>query len=326
MKAKIFFLTLIFIAISSTPTQAGVWTTDAYKGLYGERIYKVYTPSSLPKNTKPAVVVMLHGCEQNADDFAVGTRIEKWADKDQFIALFPEQNKSYNSYKCWNWILPGNNGRMGESQVIIEMLDAVITKFGADKSRVFAAGMSAGASMVNILANCYPERFSAVASHDGSQFYASFIGLDFQEVVKNGASVPSSVSANIGNACSQFASNRPKKMPVIIFHSMNTPLMSPMHALQVESEYLAFNDLLDNGLRDNSYFLKKDVIEVPAGNKYGYTLYRTFDTSHDAFIERYMINDLVHSWSGGASNLLYNDPKGPDASMLIFKFFKKYGL
>ncbi len=322
----VFVSALYLTFLSSNAIAAGTWTTDSYKGIYGNRTYKVYVPSNLPKNTKAPVVVMLHGCQQNAKDFATGTRIEKWADKEKFIALFPEQNISYNSFKCWNWILPGNNSRMGESQVIVEMLDTVLLAYNGDKNKVFAAGMSAGATMVNILGNCYPERFKALASHDGSQFYSSYMGLDFAEVVLTGASVPSAISASVGNACSQFIKDRPKKMPIIIFHGMKSPLMSPMHAFQVESEMKAFNDYLDNGIRDNSYFLEKDVQNFPDSDFYGYNLYTTTDIDHEIIVERYMINDLSHGWSGGVKDLPYNDPKGPDASALIFKFFKRWGL
>lgn len=322
----VFVSTLYLTFLTSNVEAAGTWTTDSYKGIYGNRTYKVYVPNNLPKNTKAPVVVMLHGCQQNAKDFATGTRIEKWADKEKFIALFPEQNIAYNSFKCWNWILPGNNSRMGESQVIVEMLDAVLLAHNGDKSRVFAAGMSAGATMVNILGNCYPERFKALASHDGSQFYSSYLGLDFAEVVLTGASVPSGIAASVGHACSQFIKDRPKKMPIIIFHGMKSPLMSPMHAFQVESEMKAFNDFLDNGIRDNSYFLEKDVQNFPDNDFYGYNLYTTTDIDHDIIVERYMINDLSHGWSGGVKDLPYNDSKGPDASALIFKFFKRWGL
>ena len=327
MKTKLLFLaSALCTVLLSQETFAGTWTIDTYTGIYGNRNYKVYIPDTLKKNVKTPVVVMLHGCQQNANDFAIGTRIEKWADKEKFIALFPEQNIAYNAFKCWNWIIPGNNSRMGESQVIIEMLDATILAHNGDKDRVFAAGMSSGASMVSILGNCYPERFKALASHDGSQFYSSYMGLDFAEVVLTGASVPSGVAASVGNACSQLVQDRPKKMPMIIFHGMKSPLMSPMHAFQIESELKAFNDYLDNGIRDNSYFLEKDVQNFPENDFYGYNLYTTTNIDHEIIIERYMINNLSHGWSGGVSNLPYNDAKGPDASAFIFTFFKRWGL
>lgn len=323
---KIVISVLLGLTQAITAANAGTWESGRYTGIYGLRDYKVYIPEGLSK-TKAPIVVMLHGCEQSADEFARGTRIAEFAEREKFIALLPEQNSAYNPFKCWNWILPANNTRAGEPQVIVEMVDAVVKKHGADVQRVFAAGMSAGASMVSILGNCYPERFKALGSHDGTQYYASYTGIDFAEVVLNGASVPATVAATTGNNCSLFAGvERPKKMPIIIFHGMNSPLMSPVHAFQIENEFKALNDLLDDGSRNNSYFKSKNVVDVPDTDTYGYNLYTTVDQDNEVLIERYMINNLGHNWSGGLAGLPYNDPKGPDATSLIINFFKRYGL
>lgn len=325
MKHFIVMISFLFTLNTALAASEGM-ETGSYRGSYGTRNFKVYVPKHKSLKTKMPVVVMLHGCQQNADDFAKGSRILKWAEKEKFIVLLPEQNLAYNPFKCWNWIIPANNSRLGESEVIIEMLDQVLEKYNGDKGRVFAAGMSAGASMVNILGNCYPERFKALGSHDGTQFYSSYYGLDFAEVVLSGASVPAIVSGMAGYACASLSKERPKKMPIIIFHGMKSPLMSPMHAFQVESEFKILNDLLDNGIRDNSYFLDKDVENIPQGERYGYNKYSVIDQDNDVLIERYMINDLGHGWSGGMPNMPYNDPKGPDATAMIIDFFKRFGL
>ncbi|MBC7539976.1 MAG: PHB depolymerase family esterase [Bacteriovorax sp.] len=317
---------LLTLSFSSAISAADVFESGSYQGIFGARNYKVYIPKTLAKNKKAPVVVMIHGCQQDAAEFAAGTRITKWADKEQFIVLLPEQNIAWNPYKCWNWVLPVNNARTGETQVIIEMLDAVLEKYHGDKDKVFAAGMSSGASMVNILGNCYPERFKALGSHDGTQYYATATGLDFADVVLYGAANAPWVAASYGNECSAYTSGRPKKMPIIIFHGMNGPLMSPAHAFQIESEFKILNDYLDNGKRDTSYFLEKSVVFTPATTTYGYNKFTLVNKQHEELIVRYMINDLAHSWSGGDASLPYNDAKGPDATALIIDFFKKYGL
>lgn len=315
---------LTFSVAASAATD--VFEKGSYQGIFGRRDYKVYIPKGLAKNKKAPVVVMIHGCEQTAEDFAAGTRIVRWADKEKFIVLLPEQNILYNPYKCWNWVLPVNNARTGETQVIIEMLDAVLEKYNGDETKVFAAGMSSGASMVNILGNCYPERFKALGSHDGTQYYSTSTGMDFADVVLHGAAIPPYVAAQTGNNCSSFVRGRPSKMPIIIFHGMSSPLMSPAHAFQIESEFKIFNDYLDNNKRDNSYFLEKSVKFFPATSTYGYNKYTLINPNHEVLIERYMINDLAHGWSGGLSTLPYNDPKGPDATAMIIEFFKNNGL
>jgi poly(hydroxyalkanoate) depolymerase family esterase len=326
LNTRISLLIALILTSFSLSAATNQFETGSYQGIYGSRNYKVYVPKSITSDKPAPVVVMIHGCDQNAEDFAAGTRIVKWAEKGKFIVLLPEQNPLYNPYKCWNWVLPVNNSKYGETQVIIEMLDAVLLKYNGDNKRVFAAGMSSGASMVNILGNCYPNRFKALASHDGTQFYATKTGMDFADVVLFGASVPAPVSAEYGYACSAYESARPKKMPIIIFHGMNSPLMSPAHAYQIENEFKVFNDLLDNGARDTSYFLEKSVTYVEGKSTYGYNKYVLINKQNEVLFERYMINDLAHSWSGGDSKYPYNDPKGPDATLLIMDFFKRYGL
>ena len=324
-KSLISFL-LVTAIFSSSSLFAGTWKTGNSSGLNGLRDYKIYIPDGLSKGHKAPLVVMLHGCEQSAEEFAKGTRIAEWADKEKFVALLPEQNSVYNPFKCWNWVMPSNNLRAGETAAIIEMMDLVIKKYDLDNDHVYAAGMSAGASMVSILGNCYPERFKALGSHDGTQYYATATGLDFANVVLSGASVPSAIAAHTGFACSYFASNKPTVMPIIIFHGMNSPLMSPVHAFQIEDEFKAFNDYLDNGVKDNSYYKSKEIVNVPESTTYGYNLYTTVNQENDVFIERYMVDKLGHDWSGGVANLPFNDPKGPDATALMVKFFKRFGL
>jgi len=325
--ALISVLIYILVSLSVALAADDIFETGSYNGIFGMRFYKVYIPKGLDRSKKNPVVVMIHGCEQNAALFAEGTRIIKWAEQEKFIVLLPEQNIAYNPYKCWNWVLPVNNARTGETQVIVEMLDAVLKKYNGDPNNVFAAGMSSGASMVNILGNCYPERFKALASHDGTQYASTRTGLDFSDVVLYGPSVDAPAAAAMGDACSSFVARRPKQMPIIIFHGMKSPLMSPAHAFAIENEFKIFNDLLDNGVRDTSYYLSKDVkFYSGEGKTYGYNKYTLVNPNHDVLIERYMINDLEHAWSGGVTTVPYNDPKGPDATALIINFFKRWGL
>lgn len=307
--------------------QAGIWKTNTTSSSNGFNDYRIYIPSDLPKGHKPSLVVMLHGCDQNAEEFAKGSHIEALAEKEKFIALFPEQNILNNAMRCWNWYVPAYNSRYGESQSIISMVDTIIEKYNIDSENVFAGGMSAGASMVSILGNCYPERFKALASNDGTQFYATSSGMDFISVVMKGASNTPASAAKTGFECSRSVENKPKQMPIIIFYGMNSPLMSPIHATQIEDEMKDFNDYLDNGKKDNSNIKSKNVYAVAATKvSYGYKLYTTTNQDNQVFIERYMIDNLGHDWSGGVSGVKYNDSKGPDATALMIKFFKSFGL
>ncbi|PLR94463.1 alpha/beta hydrolase family esterase [Bacillus sp. T33-2] len=67
----------------------------------GTRPYEFFIPVKI--NKKAPLVVMLHGCTQNAQDFAAGTEMNQLAKKHGFFVLYPEQSADYNANKCWNW-------------------------------------------------------------------------------------------------------------------------------------------------------------------------------------------------------------------------------
>ena len=61
--------------------------------------YALYLPSGASLTDMP-LVVMMHGCQQSADEFAKGTRINLLADRFGFAVLYPEQSKTAH-VSCW---------------------------------------------------------------------------------------------------------------------------------------------------------------------------------------------------------------------------------
>ena len=66
------------------------------------RAYKLYIPPGSEGRVLP-LVVMLHGCTQNPDDFAVGTGMNERARTQGFYVLYPAQAQEANPSRCWNW-------------------------------------------------------------------------------------------------------------------------------------------------------------------------------------------------------------------------------
>src|SRR2546421_7377634 len=58
---------------------AGHFIDGFYSNAYGTRAYKLYIPSG-SIGQAPALLIMLHGCYQNPDDFAAGTRMNTLAE------------------------------------------------------------------------------------------------------------------------------------------------------------------------------------------------------------------------------------------------------
>src|SRR5690606_15431925 len=133
----------------------------------GSRAYKVYVPAGKPDAPR-AMIVMLHGCTQSADDFAAGTRMNRLADEHGFMVVYPEQAPQANASKCWSWFKPQDQLRgAGEPSLIAGTVREVARSHGADPSRIYVAGLSAGAAMAVVLGETYPELFAGVGAHSG---------------------------------------------------------------------------------------------------------------------------------------------------------------
>lgn len=322
--------TLLFILLFSQ-TQivlAGNWTNGSYWSIWGTRSYQVYLPHNYDLNEtvkKLPIVVALHGCMQDSKAFAAGTRLNKWADKMGFAVLYPEQDKLYNIYNCWNWFLPQNQYKnTGEAELIMGGLSKVIKQFNFDDSKVFLLGMSAGGAMATVLANCYPNNFQAVATHHSPMYLAAENPATAKEVVYNGSKKSPEVAATRGYACSGLKRTN-KILPTLIIHGSKGVVMKPLHAEQVEEEMKAFNDFLDNGKRDNSLDNLKRIKKIHPKRKYAYEL-TTWSHKRKPYIYKYMIEELGHAWSGGDNQFEFNDPHGPDSTKIILDFFKKQNL
>lgn len=120
------------------------------------------------------LVVVLHGCLQNAQDFDRGTGWTQLARKNGFAVLYPEQTRSNNSNVCFNWFRPSLVRRdRGELGSIREMIASVCARHAIDEQRVFVTGLSAGGAMASALLATYPDVFAAGAIVGGLPFGAA---------------------------------------------------------------------------------------------------------------------------------------------------------
>jgi hypothetical protein len=79
-----------------------------FRNQAGSRPYKLYVPSGYHGQSVP-LIVMLHGCTQSPDDFAVGTRMNAAAEEYTCLVAYPGQTSSANTHKCWNWVQRGRS-------------------------------------------------------------------------------------------------------------------------------------------------------------------------------------------------------------------------
>ncbi len=284
---------------------AGRSVNGKYTSAVGSRTYQVYLPIGYTAAQPLPMVVMLHGCTQSPDDFAAGTGMNALADREGFIVVYPAQSKNANGSKCWNWFRTQDQARDGgEPALIAGIVEEVVGGYSVDRSRIFVAGLSAGAAMAVILGQTHPEVFAAVGAHSGLAYGAAH-------------DVPTAFSAMGGDprGRSRGASAAPF-VPTIVFHGDRDPTVNSGNGLEVVSQALA------QAGRSPADAALREAVEVqvaPGGQRYTRTVHR--DAAGRPRVEQWLLHGAGHAWSGGSTAGSYTDPAGPDASEAMLRFF-----
>jgi poly(hydroxyalkanoate) depolymerase family esterase len=287
---------------SAAPAQdivpdGGRFISGSYRNHAGSRAYKLYIPSGCAGQALP-LVIMLHGCTQSPEDFAAGTRMNVIAEEHTCLVAYPEQSAAANASRCWNWFRPGDQQRdEGEPSLIAGITRRVMHDYSVDPDRVYVAGLSAGGAAATILGLTYPDLYSAVGVHSG---LACGVACD----------LPSAFAAmRQGNASISVIEGREGIIPTIVFHGDRDTTVHPRNGDHV----IAQSNITTN--------MQTDVHRgrVPEGHTYTRTLY--MDAGGRAVLERWDVHGAGHAWSGGSPLGSYTDPRGPDASREMVRFF-----
>ncbi|MBY0618540.1 alpha/beta hydrolase family esterase [Sphingomonas ursincola] len=272
-------------------------------GQAGALGYALYLPAR-PSRGLP-LVVMLHGCSQTPADFARGTGMNRLAEELGFIVVYPSQPVSANIARCWNWFKPGDQKRdTGEPGQIAALTRQIVAEHGADASRVYVAGLSAGGAAAAILASAYPDVYAAVGIHSGLACGAATDMMSALSAMREG-----SRQTKHGNRTGRF-------VPVITFHGDSD---STVHA--INSTHIVAHAA---GQADRPLTITQDRGDKLAGRTYTRARHSTADG--DVQIEQWTVHGAGHAWSGGNAAGSYTDASGPDASRAMVAFFLSHSL
>ena len=197
----------------------------SYSGPAGSLDYRLYIPADHERR-ELALVVMLHGCTQNPEDFACGTRMNALAEEFGLVVAYPHQTRLANPQGCWNWFDRRHQNRgSGEPAKLAGLAQALAKEFDIRRERVFAAGLSAGGAMAEILAETYPDVFDAVGIHSGLPY-------------KSAGDVPSAFAAMKGTAAFDPAPLGPSNRHCrkIIFHGLADGTVVPINGERILDE------------------------------------------------------------------------------------------
>ncbi|WP_198659268.1 PHB depolymerase family esterase [Nocardiopsis sp. FIRDI 009] len=118
-----------------------------------------YVPDGLPDDAP--LVVLLHGCGQDAAAYHAHSGWAEHADAFGFALVYAEQSYLNNFSRCFNWFSPGDVARgSGEAASVRSMIGYAVAEYGLDTGRVYVSGLSAGGAMAGELLAAYPDVFA----------------------------------------------------------------------------------------------------------------------------------------------------------------------
>lgn len=265
----------------------------------GSRAYKLFVPSGYTGQQPLPLVVMLHGCTQSPDDFAVGTRMNDVGEARNVLVAYPGQAKSANASRCWNWFNPADQQRdRGEPSLIAGITRQVMRQYRIDARRVYVAGLSAGGAAAAVMGGTYPDLYAAIGVHSGLACGAARdVGSAFRAMREG--SRPSDGDRTSGTSAPQRA---------IVFHGDRDSTVHPVNGGHVIEQSRATADLRQVVFHGET-----------GGRRYTRTVHE--DARGSAILENWVLHGAGHAWSGGSPAGSYTDQKGPDASREMVRFF-----
>lgn len=279
-------------------------TAPSRSELLGRLTYALYRPAEWAIAGRP-LVIMLHGCQQTAADIAAGSRMNQLADRKGFVVAYPQQVKRVHALRCWRWFQPDEGHGLAEADAIADLAATLVSKHRLDATRVYIAGLSAGAGMAGLTMLRHPQIFAAVAMHSGVVLGAARNGTSGLQVMRKGSERdPLSLLAPL-----QASEPAALPRPALIVHGARDRAVSLTNAIQLAEQFSALNGTMS---------LKKGVYGVGTPREYTREDYLS---GRRVVLRLCVVKEVGHAWSGGDERVKFSSEKGPNASLLMWQFF-----
>lgn len=285
---------------ASLAAGGGSWSGFSVVGPAGRRQGHLYTPPRSARSTTAPLVVMLHGCGQSAESFALSTRMNRLAARAGWFVLYPAQDRLAHPKGCWNWYATRTGAAQAEVATLLAAVDLACATHPIDPGRVAVAGLSAGAGMAALLALAHPGRFRAAVMHSGVPPGAAH---------STGSALRAMLGTGRGGALGVLpGAGLP---PLLVIHGSADTVVAPANGRAAARLWAEAGGALPGPTR-----------RLQRGQRRSATVtdYRRRGRLAVTLCE---IDQVAHAWSGGAASEDHGDPRGPDASRLAAAFIAR---
>ncbi|MGC1175902.1 alpha/beta hydrolase family esterase [Polaromonas sp.] len=279
-------------------------------------LYWLYLPAGASAAPWP-LVVMLHGCQQTATEFAAATRMNQLAERKGFAVLYPQQSTTTDAHRCWHWYKRATQQGQGDVRLIADMIAHVQAKHGLDTSRTYLAGLSAGAAMATLVALHHPDRIAALGLHSAPVFGTTDSAMSAYRAMQHGTG-----HAHI-DAAQALLRSQPQfpGMPAIVLHGERDTVVRRVNADQLSEQLKTLNA---------PFLGEAEPVQRSYPGRTGGRSPRHAYQSTTSYAGRKPqlvtceIACLGHAWSGGDASMEFSAPEGPDASLMMWTFFSRH--
>lgn len=263
--------------------------------------YRLYIPPASVSNG--SLLVMLHGCTQEATDFSTGTAMNTLARDAGYTVLYPSQSSSANPNRCWNWFVPVHQQRDGGEPALLSALtQSICAQQGLDPARVFVAGLSAGGAMALILAEEFPDIYAGVGVHSGLATGLANSTAQALRAMSNGGT-PAPLNPTTLHR------------PTLVIHCEQDRTVNAQNAGVIVER------CLDQYRQQNSGEEPVYECHEEAAGKHMAQRHDYRNRGDEIVCRHLQLSSIGHAWSGGDTRGSYTTADGVSASESLLNFF-----
>jgi poly(hydroxyalkanoate) depolymerase family esterase len=306
------------------PAGRGRWVKGNAKCAPGSRNYMLWVPGGYDPAKPSPLLLMLHGCRQKPADLAQISGMNAVADRNNFLVAYPEQTVRANLLRCWDWFETKHQSRgAGEPAILAAVVEQVRWSHNVDALRVYVAGISAGAAMAVIVGATYPDVFAGIGAIAGLEFKAgSGLISGRRAMARGGPNAKQQGVAAFEAMSTGLANSDRRRMPIIVFQGNADSSVHPINADQLIAQWAVTNQLL-SGDKNRQPDTAGELVHDRVADGHSYRKYSYKDAAGRLLMEKWIVEGLGHAWPGSPFRASYADPKGPNASEEMWRFFSE---